>query len=240
MVARIRLAPAKDWEVNQPAQLAKVLKVLEGIQAEFNKSASGGKKVSLADLIVLAGNARLWSRRRRARTQGDSGRFTAGPHGCLAGADRRCRLTCSSRSPTAPQHRKAGVRTRSRPDRQGATADADGAEIRVARRSARDQPSIPMGASTVIHGRGGSVLTNRLLRELLGMDTQWKPVSDAREGSKGMTARPASLKWTGTRVDLVFGSSSVLRALAEVYATRMRRKSSFNDFVAAWAKVTDR
>ncbi len=239
--ARIRLAPAKDWDVNQPAQLAKVLKVLEGIQSEFNKSASGGKKVSLADLIVLAGNAGV---EKAAKAAGHDVTVPFTPGRTDASQEQTDVAAYNVLEPLADgfrNYRKAGVKV---PAEVGLIDKAQlltltAPEMTVLIGGLR---AININADGCKHGiftdRPG-VLTNDFFVNLLGMDTQWKPVTDAREVFEGHDRKTGALKWTGTRVDLVFGSSSVLRALAEVYASEDAKEKFVDDFVAAWAKVTN-
>ncbi|MGB9415411.1 MAG: catalase/peroxidase HPI [Acidobacteriaceae bacterium] len=239
--ARIRLAPAKDWEVNQPAQLAKVLKALEGIQSEFNKSASGGKKVSLADLIVLAGNAGV---EQAAKAAGHNVTVPFTPGRTDASQEQTEVAAYNALEPLADgfrNYRKAGVAV---PAEVGLI---DKAQLLTL--TAPEMTVLLGGLRAInINGEGckhgiftdkPGVLTNDFFVKLLGMDTQWKPVSDAREVFEGHDRKTGKVKWTGTRVDLVFGSSSVLRALAEVYASEDAKEKFVNDFVAAWAKVTN-
>jgi catalase-peroxidase len=239
--ARIRLAPAKDWEANQPAQLAKVLKTLEGIQSEFNKGASGGKKISLADLIVLAGNAGV---EQAAKAAGHNVTVPFTPGRTDASQEQTEVAAYNALEPLADgfrNYRKAGVTV---PAEVGLIDKAQlltltAPEMTVLLGGLR---AININAEGCKHGiftdRSG-VLTNDFFVKLLGMDTQWKPVTEAREAFEGYDRKTGALKWTGTRVDLVFGSSSVLRALAEVYASEDAKEKFVNDFVAAWAKVTN-
>ncbi|HEY3988769.1 MAG TPA: catalase/peroxidase HPI [Acidobacteriaceae bacterium] len=239
--ARIRLAPAKDWEVNQPAQLAKVLKVLEGIQSEFNKSTTGGKKVSLADLIVLAGNAGV---EQSAKAAGHDVTVPFAPGRTDASQEKTDVAAYNVLEPLADgfrNYRKAGVTV---PAEVGLIDKAQlltltAPEMTVLIGGLR---AININADGCAHGiftdRPGA-LTNDFFVNLLGMDTQWKPVTEARELFEGHDRKTGALKWTGTRVDLVFGSSSVLRALAEVYASADAKEKFVNDFVAAWSKVTN-
>ena len=239
--ARVRLAPAKDWEVNQPAKLAKVLKVLEDIQSEFNKNASGGKKVSLADLIVLAGNAGV---EKAAKAAGHQVTVPFAPGRTDASQEQTDVAAYNVLEPLADgfrNYRKAGVTV---PAEVGLIDKAQlltltAPEMTVLIGGLR---AININADGCAHGiftdRPG-VLTNDFFVNLLSMDTQWKPVTDAREVFEGHDRKTGALKWTGTRVDLVFGSSSVLRALAEVYASADAKEKFVNDFVAAWAKVTN-
>jgi catalase-peroxidase len=239
--ARIRLAPAKDWEVNQPAKLAKVLKVLEGIQSEFSKSASGGKKVSLADLIVLAGNAGV---EKAAKAAGHDVTVPFTPGRTDASQEQTDVAAYNVLEPLADgfrNYRKAGVTV---PAEVGLIDKAQlltltAPEMTVLLGGLR---AININADGCAHGiftdRPG-VLTNDFFVNLLSMDTQWKPVTEAREAFEGHDRKTGALKWTGTRVDLVFGSNSVLRALAEVYASADAKEKFINDFVAAWTKVTN-
>ena len=239
--ARIRLAPAKDWDVNQPVQLAKVLKVLEGIQSEFNKSASGGKKVSLADLIVLAGNAGV---EQAAKAAGHAVTVPFTPGRTDASQEQTEVAAYNALEPLADgfrNYRKAGV-----------TVPAEVGLIDKAQLLTLTAPemTVLLGGLRAININGDGckhgiftdrpgVLTNDFFVKLLGMDTQWKPVTEAREAFEGYDRKTGALKWTGTRVDLVFGSSSVLRALAEVYAASDANEKFVDDFVAAWTKVTN-
>ncbi|HEX6771531.1 MAG TPA: catalase/peroxidase HPI [Acidobacteriaceae bacterium] len=239
--ARIRLAPAKDWEANQPAQLAKVLKILEGIRSEFNKSASGGKKVSLADLIVLAGNAGV---EQAAKAAGHNVTVPFAPGRTDATQEQTDVAAYNVLEPLADgfrNYRKAGVTV---PAEVGLIDKAQlltltAPEMTVLIGGLR---AININADGCAHGiftdRPG-MLTNDFFVNLLSMDTQWKPVTDAREAFEGHDRKTGKLKWTGTRVDLVFGSNSVLRALAEVYASADAKEKFVNDFVAAWAKVSN-
>ena len=238
--ARIRLAPQKDWAVNQPEQLAKVLQVLEGIRGEFNAAQTGGKKISLADLIVLAGSAGVEQAARRCRPRGH-GAVRAGPHGRLAGADRRAVLraarTDRGRLPQLPEGalQRAG---RGAADRQGAAADADGAgDDGARRRPARAGRQRRPDPARRLHQEAGHV-DQRLLRQPArhGHGVEGR-LGRQRSSSKDATARPANSGGRATRVDLVFGSNAQLRAIAEVYASSDAQKKFVEDFVAAWTKV---
>ncbi len=239
--ARIRLAPAKDWDVNQPPQLAKVLKSLERIQSEFNKSASGGKKVSLADLIVLAGNAGV---EQAAKAAGHQVTVPFTPGRMDASQEQTDVAAYNVLQPLADgfrNYRKAGVTV---PAEVGLIDKAQlltltAPEMTVLLGGLR---AININADGCAHGiftKRPGVLTNDFFVNLLGMDTKWTPVTEAREVFEGHDRKTGALKWTGTRVDLVFGSNSVLRALAEVYASADAKEKFINDFVAAWAKVTN-
>ncbi|MCK9914120.1 catalase/peroxidase HPI [Microbacteriaceae bacterium K1510] len=236
--ARVRLAPQKDWEINQPQQLQKALHVLEGIQAEFNKSAAGGKKVSLADLIVLAGNAGV---EQAAKAGGHDVKvpFTPGRTDAsqaqtdihafevmepLADGFRNYQKPTLSSSPEAALIDKAQLLTLTAPEM---TALIGGLR------------AININSDGSTHGvltdRPG-VLTNDFFVNLLDMGTQWKTTAD-KNVYEGHDRKSGEVKWTGTRVDLVFGSNSILRALAEVYASSDSKAKFVKDFVAAWTKV---
>jgi len=237
--ARIRLAPQKDWEVNQPAQLAKVLKVLEGIQAEFNQGQSGGKKVSLADLIILAGNAGVEAAAKRAGHD-VTVPFTAGRTDATEGqtdveafvvlepvADGFRNYQRGKLGPIA-EHLlvdKANLLTLTAP------------ELTVLVGGLRVLGANVGGTSHGVFTRRPETLTNDFFVNLLDMGTAWKSVGDTKEVYEGSDRKTGEVKWTGTRVDLVFGSNSVLRALAEVYGSADSEQKFVADFVAAWTKV---
>ena len=207
--ARIRLAPQKDWEANQPAQLAKVLKTLEGIQGEFNGAQSGGKKVSLADLIVLAGGAGHRAGGEEGRQQGD-GAVHAGPHGRLAGPDRRA-------NPFAVLEPLADGFRNYLKDKFRVPAEAllvDKAQLLTL---TAPEMTVLIGGLRVLNVHAGQnahgvftdrpeTLTNDFFRNLLDMGTEWKSVSSARDVFEGRDRKTGEQKWTGTRVDLIFGS----------------------------------
>jgi catalase-peroxidase len=227
--ARIRLAPQKDWEVNQPAELAKVLAKLEGIQQDFNAGATGGKKVSLADLIVLGGCAGVEQAAKRAGHASRCRSRRAAP------TRRRSRPTwsrspCSSRIADGFRNYVGEGRHPAAGDaagRQGAPADADRAgDDGAGRRPARARTPTTGGRSTACSPSGPETLTNDFFVNLLDMGTEWRP-GRVREGRlRGRDRKTGAVKWTATAVDLVFGSNSQLRALAEVYASATRRRSS--------------
>jgi catalase-peroxidase len=237
--ARIRLAPQKDWEVNQPPQLAEVLKALEGIQSDFNKTATGGKKVSLADLIVLAGCAGVEQaakngghkvtvpftpgRMDASQTQTDLESFTVlEPY-----ADGfRNYLKGKYRVPAeALLIDKAQLLTLTAPEM---TVLLGG--LRVLGASFGD-------AKHGVFTKRPETLTNSFFVNLLDMNTQWKPLSKNADIFEGRDRKTGKVKWTGTRVDLVFGSNAQLRAVAEVYGSSDGEKKFVHDFVAAWNKV---
>ncbi len=239
--ARIRLAPAKDWEANQPVQLAKVLKVLESIQAEFNQSTSGGKKVSLADLIVLAGNAGV-EQAAKAAGHNVTVPFTPGRTDALQ--EQTDVAAYSVLEPVADgfrNYQKAGLPVPAEvmliDKAQLLTLTAP--ELTVLIGGLR---AININADGSTHGvltDKPGVLTNDFFVNLLDMGTQWKAASETKDVFEGHDRKTGAPKWTGTRVDLVFGSNSVLRALAEVYASSDAKEKFVNDFVAAWTKVTN-
>ncbi len=238
--ARIRLAPQKDWEVNQPAQLAKVLKVLEGIQAAFNMSAKGGKKVSLADLIVLAGAAGIEKAAKRAGVTVKVP-FTPGRNDATqAQTDVE---SFGNLEPLADGFRNyLGSEMRGKPSIPAEHLLVDKAqqltltapELTVLIGGLRVLGANVGGSKHGVFTRKPETLTNDFFVNLLDMGTDWKAAGDAFEGRDRTTGKA---KWTGTRGDLVVGSNSVLRALAEVYASTDSQAKFVRDFVAAWNKV---
>ncbi len=237
--ARIRLSPQKDWEVNQPAQLAKVLKTLEKIQSAFNKAKSRRKKVSLADLIVLAGCAGVEKAAKKAghkvvvpftpgRTDASQEQTDVESFAVLepeADGFRNYQKTTFTVSPEAMLVDKAQLLTLSAPEM---TVLIGGLRVLGAN----------VGQSK--HGvftKRVSTLSNDFFVNLIEMSTVWKPTSDAADTFEGRDRKTGVPKWTGTRVDLVFGSNSQLRALAEVYAQDDAKEKFVRDFVAAWNKV---
>ncbi|MCC5854668.1 MAG: catalase/peroxidase HPI [Idiomarina sp.] len=237
--ARIRLAPQKDWEVNQPQQLAKVLKVLEQIQHDFNSAQSGNKRISLADLIVLAGGAGV---EKAAEAAGQSVTVPFAPGRTDATDEQTDVDSFQYLEPVADGFRNF--------QKQRFTVSAEELLVDRAQLLTLTAPEMTvlvgglrvLGANTngVKHGvftdRVGS-LTNDFFVNLLDMSTEWKPTSDAGEAFEGRDRKSGAVKWTGTRVDLVFGSNSELRALAEVYASSDAQAKFVSDFVKAWTKV---
>jgi catalase-peroxidase len=239
--ARIRLAPQKDWEVNDPAQLAKVLQALERVQFEFNQSAAGGRKVSLADLIVLAGGAAI---EKAARDGGVevSVPFTPGRND--ASQAQTDVASFEYLKPAADGFRNYG------PGKLGAVAEhllVDKAQLLTL---TAPEMTVLVGGLRVLGANAGGAkhgvftsrpgqLTNDYFINLLDMNTEWKPASAASDVFEGRDRGTGAAKWTGTRVDLVFGSNSVLRALAEVYGSADARQKFVQDFVAAWVKVME-
>ncbi|GAB4071315.1 catalase/peroxidase HPI [Ancylobacter sonchi] len=237
--ARIRLAPQKDWEVNQPVQLAKVLTVLEAIQSEFNLAATGGKKVSLADLIVLAGNAGVEA---AAKAGGRDVVVPFAPGRTDAAQDETDIHAFEVMEPAADGFRNY--------QKLGAKAPAEVALIDRAQLLTLTAPEMTVligGLRAININTGGTshgvltkrpgALTNDVFVNLLDMGTQWKAADDSKTLYEGQDRATGELAWTGSRVDLVFGSNSVLRALAEVYASTDAQAKFVDDFVAAWTKV---
>jgi catalase-peroxidase len=238
--ARIRLAPQKDWEVNEPAQLATVLATLERIQGEFNASAGGGKKVSLADLIVLAGNAAV---EKAARDAGVTVTVPFAPGRMDASQDQ---TDVQSFAPLEP--RADGFRNYVNRKRHQFMQDVEAFVDRAALlRLTAPEMTVLVGGLRVLGGNvGGSphgiftkrpgVLSTDYFVNLLDMSTAWQPPNP--EGVyQGRDRKTGVEKWTATRVDLIFGSHSQLRAFAEVYACSDAQEKFVHDFVAAWTKV---
>jgi catalase-peroxidase len=237
--ARIRLTPQKDWEANQPAQLAKVLKTLEGIQSEFNKTASGGKKVSLADLIVLAGCAGV---EQAAKKAGHDVKVPFTPGRMDASQEQTDVESFAPLEPIADGFRNYL--------KGKYTVLAEALLIDKAQLLTLTAPemTVLVGGMRVLganHGKSQDgvftkrpeALTNDFFVNLLDMGTEWKAVSDAKDVFEGRDRKTGQVKWTGTRVDLVFGSNSELRAQAEVYGCEDSQEKFLHDFVAAWNKV---
>ncbi len=237
--ARIRLAPQKNWEVNNPAQLSKVLDKLEGIQAGFNSSQSGGKEVSIADLIVLAGCAGI---EKAAKNAGQVVKVPFTPGRADASQEQTDVESFAVLEPEADGFRnymktlytvsaeemlidKAQLLTLTAPE---LTALVGGMRVLNA--------NFDQSQYGVFTNRPES-LTNDFFVNLLNMDTTWKASSDSQEVFEGRDRKTGELKWTGTRVDLIFGSNSELRALAEVYGCSDSQEKFIKDFVAAWNKV---
>ena len=237
--ARIRLAPMKDWEVNQPAQLSKVLSALEGVQSAFNDAQSGGKKVSLADLIVLGGCAAI---EKAAKDGGHDVTVPFSPGRMDASQDQTDVESVGLLEPVADGFRNylKGKYTMSAEEllvdrAQLLTLTAPEMTVLVGGMRALGA-NADGSANGVLTDRPGT-LSNDFFVNLLDMATEWKATSDAEEEFEGRDRASGDVKWTGTRVDLVFGSNSQLRAIAEVYACSGNEGRFVNDFVAAWAKV---
>jgi len=237
--ARIRLAPQKDWEVNQPAQLAKVLGTLERIQSDFNGAQSRGKKVSLADLIVLAGAAGV---EEAARKAGHKVTVPFTPGRMDASQEQTDVESFAVLQPVADGFRNYQKAKYTVPaeelllDRaQLLTLTAPEMTVLVGGMRALNA-NVGQSAHGIFTRRPGA-LTNDFFVNLLDMGTEWKVVSDAGDVFEGRDRKTGAKKWTGTRVDLVFGANSQLRALAEVYAGSDAQEKFVKDFVAAWSKV---
>lgn len=237
--ARIRLAPQKDWEANQPAQLARVLGVLEGIQADFNRSQAGGKKVSLADLIVLAGGVGI---EQAAKAAGQTLEVPFTPGRMDASQEQTDVESFAVLEPLADGFRNY----------QKARFTVTAEEMLVDRAQlltlTAPEMTVLVGGLRVLGANVGQTahgvltqrpgtLSNDFFANLLDMGTAWKPTSEAAELFEGRDRSSGALKWTATRVDLVFGSNSQLRAIAEVYASADAQAKFTQDFVAAWTKV---
>src|SRR5712671_1456221 len=242
--ARIRLAPQKDWDVNQPAQLANVLRTLEAIQKDFNASQSGGKKVSLADLIVLGGCAAI---EKAAKAAGHDVRVPFTPGRTDASQEQTDVESVAPLEPTAD-----GFRNYLRGTQRVSPEEllVDRAQLLTL---TAPEMTVLVGGLRVLGANAGQsthgvftkrpeTLTNDFFVNLLDMSIQWQPSAgfeDVYEEDvyEGRDRKTNEVKWTGTRVDLIFGSHSQLRALAEVYACADAKEKFVKDFVAAWTKV---
>ncbi|HKT74745.1 MAG TPA: catalase/peroxidase HPI [Steroidobacteraceae bacterium] len=237
--ARIRLAPQKDWEVNQPAQLTEILKTLERIRDDFNEPRSGAKQVSLADLIVLGGCAAV---ERAAKNAGQTVAVPFSPGRMDASQEQTDVESFAVLEPVADgfrNYRKAP---------HAALAEellVDKAQLLTL---TAPEMTVLVGGLRVLNANFGQTrhgvlttrpetLSNDFFVNLLDMGTTWKATSDAQDLFEGRDARSGAVKWTGTRADLLFGSNSQLRSLAEVYASSDAQEKFVRDFVAAWAKV---
>jgi catalase-peroxidase len=237
--ARIRLAPQKEWAVNQPPQLAKVLRTLEGLREEFNGAQPGGKKISLADLIVLAGSAGV---EKAAKDAGHAVTVPFAPGRTDASQDQTDVDSFAVLEPVADGFRnyqkaryavpaedllidKAQLMTLTAPEM---TVLVGGLRVLGA--------NVGQSAHGVFTRKPGA-LTNDFFVNLLDMGTEWKAASDAKEQFEGRDRKTGEVRWTASRVDLVFGSNSQLRAVSEVYAEAGSQKKFVEDFVTAWVKV---
>jgi catalase-peroxidase len=237
--ARIRLAPQKDWEVNQPAQLKKVLQTLERIRSEFNKAQSGGKKVSLADLIVLGGCAAV---EKAAKNAGHDAPVPFIPGRMDALQEQTDAESFAVLEPVADGFRNY-LKTKYSVSAEDLLVDRAQLLTLTA-----PEMTVLIGGLRVLNANYGQsrqgvftkrpgTLTNDFFVNLLDMSTTWKPASEDGDMFEGRDRATGGLKWTGTRVDLIFGSNSQLRALAEVYACDDSQKKFVHDFVTAWNKV---
>ncbi|MGB6219877.1 catalase/peroxidase HPI [Haloferula sp.] len=239
--ARVRLAPQKDWEVNQPGQLAHVLEVLEAVQSEFNDAQSNGKKVSLADLIVLAGNAGIEKAAESAGHQ-VTVPFNAGRGD--ATEDQTDAESFEVLEPYADGFRnylkgKYAVPAEALLIDKAQLLTLTPAELTVLIGGMRVLGTNADGGDYGVFTDRPGVLSNDFFVNLLDMATEWKQVSPCGNAFAGMDRESGQPKWSATRVDLVFGSNSVLRAVAEVYACGDSEEKFVQDFVAAWAKVME-
>ncbi|MGE4512831.1 MAG: catalase/peroxidase HPI [Chryseobacterium sp.] len=237
--ARVRLAPQKDWEVNNPSQLQKVLKVLENIQKEFNENQTGGKKVSLADLIVLAGTAAV---EKAAKDAGHNVIVPFSPGRMDASQEQTDVESIKYLEPVADGFRnylkkKFSVSTESLLIDKAQLLTLTAPELTVLIGGMRSLNTNYDGSQHGIFTQRPGVLTNDFFVNLLDMSTQWKAASDDNELYEGRGRKTGEKKWTATRADLVFGSNSELRAIAEVYASADAQEKFVNDFVSAWVKV---
>jgi catalase-peroxidase len=237
--ARIRLAPQRDWQINQPVQLAKVLAALENIQTQFNTSATGGKKVSLADLIVLAGSAAI------EKAAKDGGFDIAAPFKPGRGDATQAQTDADSFAALEPE--ADGFRNY---QKRAYTTSAEEMLLDRAQLLTLSAPemTVLVGGLRVLainsdgseHGvftKRKAVLSNDFFVNLLDMSTVWMPTSDEKTSFVGRDRASGAQKWMATRVDLVFGSNSQLRAIAEVYAQDDAKEKFAHDFVGAWTKV---
>jgi catalase-peroxidase len=237
--ARIRLAPQKDWEINQPAQLKTVLQKLESIQKEFNASHSDGKKISLADLIVLGGNAGI---EKAAKAAGHDVKVPFTPGRMDAS---QAQTDVESFAPLEPVADGFRNYYHNRHIMSPEEALVDKAQLLTL---TAPEMTVLVGGLRVLGANAGQskhgvftkqseTLTNDFFVNLLDMRTQWQPLAGSEDVYEGRDRKTNQVKWTGTRVDLIFGSHSQLRAIAEVYACADSKEKFVKDFVAAWSKV---
>ena len=236
---RIRLSPQKDWEVNQPAELAKALQKLEAIQKEFNGAGSGGKKVSRADLIVLGGCAAV---EEAAKKAGQNVKVPFAPGRMDASQEQTDVVSFAVLEPAADGFRNY------QPGPYAASIEellVDRAQLLTL---TTPEMTALVGGLRVLNANVGQskhgvftrrpeALTNDFFVNLLDMGTTWKAISEAKDVFEGRDRATGEVKWTGTRVDLIFDSNSQLRALAEVYGCSDGQEKFVADFVAAWNKV---
>jgi catalase-peroxidase len=236
---RLRLEPQKSWQSNQPEQLANVLGKLESIRGEFNSAQAGGKKISLADLIVLAGSVGV---EQAAKNAGQTVTVPFTPGRMDASQEQTDVDSFGFLEPIADGFRNYL--------KQQYTVPAEKLLIDKAQLLTLTAPemTVLLGGLRVLNANAGQskhgvftsrpeALTNDFFTNLLDMGVEWKPVSDANQEFEGRDRKSGAVKWTGTRVDLVFGSHAQLRALAEVYASADSQQKFVKDFVAAWTKV---
>jgi len=237
--ARIRLEPQKNWEVNQPAELAKVLQKLDAIQKDFNSAQSGGKKISLADLIVLGGCAAVEAAAKKA---GHNDKVPFAPGRTDASQEQTDVHSFAVLEPAAD-----GFRNYTRKDLEGASAEMLVDKAHLMNLSAPEM-TVLIGGMRVLNANYGQAkhgvftkrpetLTNDFFVNLLDMRTKWQKSTASESVLEGRDRKTGELKWTGSVVDLVFGSNSQLRAIAEVYGCSDAQQTFVRDFVAAWSKV---
>ena len=237
--SRIRLTPQKDWEVNQPAALANVLKTLEGIQKEFNSSQSNGKKVSLADLVVLGGCAAVEEAAKRA---GHNVKIPFSPGRTDASQAQTDAHSFAVLEPAADGFRNYIRNGQTRPAEEMLVDQAQLLKLTA------PEMTVLVGGLRALNANAGQskhgvftnrpeTLTNDFFVNLLDMKTKWQPSTTAEGVYEGRDRATGQIKWTATRVDLIFGSHSQLRALAEVYACDDSKEAFVKDFAAAWNKV---
>lgn len=237
--SRIRLAPQKDWEVNQPAQLKNVLETLEGIQKKFNSALSGGKKVSLADVIVLGGCAGV---EQAAKNAGYDVTVPFTPGRTDASEEQTDAESFAVLEPAADGFRNY-IKTKFAVSAEELMVDRAQLLTLTA-----PEMTVLVGGMRVLNANVGQsqngvftkrpeTLTNDFFVNLLDMNTEWKPTSENKDVFEGRDRTTGEVKWNGTRVDLIFGSNSQLRALAEVYGCEDAEEKFLHDFVAAWDKV---
>jgi catalase-peroxidase len=237
--ARIRLAPQKDWAVNEPEQLATVLSTLEGIQQEFNGAQSGGMKVSLADLIVLAGCAAV------EKAAKDAGHDITVPFS--PGRTDATQEMTDTESFDVLERTADGFRNYLQPGEKLSPEKLLVERAYMLNLTAPEMTALVGGMRVLGANAGGSelgvftdrpgTLTNDFFVNLLDMDTEWKPSTNTEHVYDGRDRSSGDQKWTATAVDLVFGSNSQLRAIAELYASSDSQDKFVGDFVAAWNKV---
>jgi catalase-peroxidase len=239
--ARIRLAPQKDWEVNQPAQLQQVLAKLEEIRSAFNASATGGKKISLADMIVLAGCAAV---EKAAKDAGHDITVPFTPGRTDATAEMTDAESFKVLEPEADgfrNYRKARyiVSAEEQLVDKAQLLTLTAPEMTVLVGGMRALGANYNGSPHGVFTKRPGVLTNDFFVNLLDMSTEWRPTDETEEEFEGRDRATGTVKWTATRVDLVFGSNSQLRAISEVYAQSDNEAKFVKDFVAAWVKVME-
>ncbi|MCB1513626.1 MAG: catalase-peroxidase, partial [Hyphomicrobiaceae bacterium] len=237
--ARVRLAPQKDWSANNPAELAKVIGALEKVQQEFNKTLTDGKKVSLADVIVIAGNAAV---EKAAKDAGHSIEIPFAPGRADASQEQTDVKSFAVLEPTADGFRNYYTEASYGSPAEMLVEKADLLRLTVPEMTALvgGLRALDANSGQVKHGVLTSkpgTLSNDFFANLLDMSTKWQKASDNATVYEGVDRGSGKVKWTATPVDLVFGSNSELRAVAEVYAANDGKEKFVKDFAAAWTKV---